>query len=62
MLDEGFEDMQNEEPQMCQGGCGSRGYDDWDLGPNDGTFWCCDCLKRHYPLDKVPQEWVIEDE
>ena len=45
----------------CKGdGCQSRGYDQWELGPDDGTFWCCDCLGKYHPLKSVPQEWIIE--
>lgn len=44
----------------CHGdGCNSRGYDEWELGPDHG-FWCCDCLEKYFPLKSVPQEWIID--
>jgi hypothetical protein len=41
--------------------CGdSEGFDEWDFGPGEGTYLCCDCVSKRVPLKSVPQEWIIE--
>lgn len=56
-----FECLAEELSHGCKGdGCKSRGYDEWELGPDDGSHWCCDCVSKYYPLKSVPQEWIID--
>jgi hypothetical protein len=45
----------------CEGGCGSQGYADWELGPDDGSTWCITCVNKTFPLKGIPQEWMNEN-
>jgi hypothetical protein len=45
---------------LCEGCRECEGFDEWELGPDDGSFLCHDCVNKLHPLKSIPQEW--EDE
>ena len=50
------------EEDLCED-CGEcPGFSEWELGPDDGSKLCVDCVNKRHPLKAVPQEWLIEDE
>jgi len=49
------------EENLCEG-CGEcEGFAQWELGPDDGSLLCCDCVSDLFD-GPVPQEWHHDDE